>query len=280
MAEIAIVVTNEQRPDDRYQDGDILNAITDEVVAMTRLENMICHPREMGFTQYGTRPDGCLLELYLARICPFKFERVSATEVLRTNLDTLEPDLLGPTPNEAGERINVQEFLRRRLQHRSHSIFGAPGAERWYSGSKRRYTSATLDLAWADVEQHSNHRKADNLWFPWTETARRKYLILPTLPMRAEVASRAEGSEFHSMDGQPDYDPAIGPQLNWKRRVKMNWRELGFPIAATLDRAQVSDYRGIIEPQGSTGLIVKPRKSIWENREFLKPLGDNEFFVP
>lgn len=167
------------RPHPSYSDGDIL-------LARNRRQIRYCYAQQLssvkdaGFTRDGLRPSGTLFEVGQRNVCRFRMERVSRTECLRIELDTLVQTIVGPTMSPDGYFIHVQQFIDSRMKHPRHSLFGTPGREYWYEiHRKGPYPDhAMLDAWWAEIEARTVDRESDYPRFPFAPLQRRKYLAV------------------------------------------------------------------------------------------------------
>lgn len=175
MAELVLKVGsfNPGSPE-HYQDGDILCAFNQRRIRLVHSQH-ICKPKS--FTSNGLRQDGSLSEKFLSRTRQYKFERVGKDTVKRIVIATSEEEILGSTPNQQGEAIDVDLFVRRRLSHPNHMIFGSPGREVWYGGQVD-YQDSVLSDVWTDIEAGSAFREINYRLWPLTEKEKRTYLAL------------------------------------------------------------------------------------------------------
>ncbi len=180
-------------PDPRYQDGDIVCAWNGRMISQRHL-SIIADPRLLA---PGHRPVDSHCFDYYETLCMYKFERVSPTEMLRTNLHNLAevPELLGPIPNAKGEQVKMGLYLAHQLKSRHHKIFGVAGAEIWFGGVRKQKDPVRLDAIWAKVEARSGLLKADHLEFPVTDMEKRHFL-----PISIVEFSDAEMAEFLGSD--------------------------------------------------------------------------------
>lgn len=159
-------------PDPRYQDGDIVCAWNDRMVSQRHL-SILSHPRRLA---PGHRLVDSNTFDYCAALCKYKFERISRTEVRRTDRDDiLAIEVFSATPNIKGEQIHLEEFISRRLKHNNHRIFGTPGSEIWFGGN-RDYSTVRLDTIWDAITIREGLLKADHVEFPITDTEKRHFL--------------------------------------------------------------------------------------------------------
>jgi len=153
-----------------YQDGDIIDVFNRRRIRLAHAD-MICHPRiagkKVGGLLNGTQP---LLEKYYQRQSQYKWERVSRTEIKRTNLWTLAEVVYGSTPIEDPDRkghmihCHVDELFKFRLKSAKLPIFGEKDREIEYGGNLKR-DAATVELLWDDIEHDTPLRRADHdIW--------------------------------------------------------------------------------------------------------------------
>ena len=160
-----------------YQDGDIICGLSEVAIEFAHAQ-LICSLGSCPKNSDGLRPSQSLLHRYMAATSRYRFERVSTAEVVRVTLATGERETLSEAPNGAGEAIHVDEFVRRRVRHSRHKIFGLPGREIWYGGNAPR-DRVTIDYVFEDcIEPHSEHRQENCKAWPFTETEKRKALPL------------------------------------------------------------------------------------------------------
>jgi hypothetical protein len=194
-----------------YEDGDILCAFNRRAIRCVHAQH-ICHVKAA-----ARNGDGLLLLTHHARdwfehTHQYRFERISATEIRRTDLTTLAEDVLSGTPNEAGEHIDVPLFIERRKQQAGHYLFGTDGAEVWYGGSKD-FSHAKLDLVWIAIETKTPQREADFPDWPAGIQDLKSHLFLRMNDMDDDAA-------------QTLVAPAMdGPTVVSKRARKVSWRD-------------------------------------------------------
>ncbi len=91
----------------------------------------------------GLRDETTLNFLFCEMTKQYKMRRISNSEVERTRLFTKNLsvitrstvlDTLNDTANKNGERIDVPLYIKRRLKHDRHNIFGDIGREEWFGG--------------------------------------------------------------------------------------------------------------------------------------------------
>lgn len=257
MAELVLQI-QENHP--TYEEGDILCAFSDRRIGVVHASH-ICHPRQHGFTSDGLRARDTLLEVYQLKGYQYKFVRVSQTEVQRINLATLGMDILGPTPNKAGEYIDVRLFLERRLKHPSHTVFGIPGAEIWYGGR----WNPDVDNIWSEIEARTNKRRDDHRKWPLTDHERRVFLPIGTSDMPEQEASDLVEAIFDvDASGEIRRD-ANGAPLILKARANQIPRTLlmsriGGRLSLTQlrDKSLVKDLRDVMLDRAAM-VRAKPR---------------------
>ena len=148
-----------------FKNGDIIHAMNDLRIHYVHSQH-ICHKDKIGFTGAGLRPANSLTEMWLSKAMQYKFERISKSEVRRTELALLTSEVFSDKPNAKGEIIHVAEYIRRRLKHPKHLVFGVAGSEVWYGG-RTRGTTSVIDSIWSEIEHRTAYKKADYGKFPW-----------------------------------------------------------------------------------------------------------------
>lgn len=146
-----------------YQDGDIIHAPNNRQIGGVYIDH-ICDVRKTGFNSSGLRPDSLARE-QRESVYQYKMVRVSTDEVKRINLLTGEEDILSRTPNLKGEAIDVRLYLKNRLGHKGHAIFGEEGSEYWYGGRVDR-SKEKVDYVWNLIEGSTPLRRSDHKKWP------------------------------------------------------------------------------------------------------------------
>jgi len=155
-----------------YKDGDIVQAFSIEQTYYCHAQHK-CHVRNFGVTTDGTRTADPLLIKFLEKTRTYKFERVNSNEVLRTNLLTEEQKTLSTEMDADGERINVYQYVSRRLKDENHLMFRSSGLEYWY-GEERR--NVDVNSIWNDIETHTDFLQSDHIHFPLSDIEKRAFL--------------------------------------------------------------------------------------------------------
>jgi hypothetical protein len=172
VAEIVLKVGSVSADEKTPQDGDVVFAAGSRLIKQ-------CHAMHIAkptaFNTDGLRIPDTASEWYLERTRQYKFEAVSKTEVLRTDLRLMTSETISNVPNAQGEVIKLDAYLKNRLSASNHLIFGTPGNEVWYGG-KRLVSHADLDQVWLKYlnalgEDESNYR----LW-PLTPIEKKHFL--------------------------------------------------------------------------------------------------------
>jgi len=146
-----------------FEDGDILGAFNRRRIGIVYAD----HIGDVGNAGGGKlvhRIYDSIPRRLRNAIYQYEFRRVSTNFVKRINLLTDEEEIIGKTPNAKGETMNVPVFLKMRLNHERHAIFGSPGEEVWYGG-KTNTDETSVNNLWSIIEEHSSHRRKDyELW--------------------------------------------------------------------------------------------------------------------
>lgn len=239
-------------PDPMYQDGDIVVACNRRRTRHAHAE-MICHPRKAQRTSDGFIDASHHCRDWFEQTYRFRMDRVSATEVLRTDLVLGGSDLLSDTPNQKGERIDVREYLARRKASATYPLFGAPGTESWYGGTIRS-DNATLDRVWSAIETKTPLREVDHDVWPFTDHELRHFLILHT-----DDFTDAESESL--VAPEEDTTNPDAPVIVRKRRHHVPWRSLRDMSAARIqqieDRSQLIDIRRERKIVRAVAVVVK-----------------------
>ncbi len=107
----------------------------------------------------GLRDETTLNFLFCEMTKQYKMRRISNSEVERTRFFTKNItiitrstvlDTLNDTANKGGERIDVPLYIKRRLKHDRHNIFGDIGSEEWFGGGID-FSFETLSVFWDSV---------------------------------------------------------------------------------------------------------------------------------
>ncbi|MCY2967024.1 MAG: hypothetical protein NT069_25880, partial [Planctomycetota bacterium] len=135
MAEIAIKIGSSAV----YGDGDIVDAFSTRRIRAAWAE-MLCHPWRQRPTKHGLRPGNHCRDWFEATH-QFRFDRVARNWVTRIEIATGVQEIFGQLPNAAGEAIDVDLFVCRRLAEVApgggprRAMFGKLGREVWYGGT-------------------------------------------------------------------------------------------------------------------------------------------------
>ena len=211
----------------RYQDGDVVEAMSLDQIYMAHAE-MICNVSNFGFNTQGLRDIGTLLEKFEQSTKTYKFERLNSNDVKRTNLDTLEESVISTTPNTDGEAINVYQYLSRRLKSNRHKIFGSQGSEIWY-GKSKTYDSSIITSVWNDIETDTANLQVNNRNWPFTPREKTGFVCINTSGRdytgesftRVELSGETVASRAASVIEDPpeeipeEYDPVILAKRQW-----------------------------------------------------------------
>jgi hypothetical protein len=132
-----------------------------------------CHVRNFGVATDGTRIADPLLIKFLEKTRTYKFERVNSNDVIRTNLLTEEQKTLSTNIDADGERIDVYQYVSRRLKNKNHLIFRLNGLEYWYGETR---SDIDVDAVWNDIETHTDFLQSDHIHFPLADIEKRMFL--------------------------------------------------------------------------------------------------------
>ena len=227
-------------PDQKhYQDGDIVTAMSDVQIEYCHAE-MICHVDKAGVNSVGLRDVDSLLHRYMAKTSRHKFIRLNSNEVKRINLLTNEEDIIGET-------MDVAQFLRRRLKHGRHKIFGSEqGQEIWYGGNAPRDRDHS-DVLWSEIEGHSDNLKADCCNWPFTPIEKRHFLPVNCCGYKhgevVEVSDGTCGEKTCSVkvEGEPDEDGRSTQVMIAKKKWQVPYWDLDTELSIDIDDVRNTD---------------------------------------
>ena len=250
MAEM-ILWSSVKRPPPAYQDGDILHCFTNRRIRWTWAEE-ICAIRHFGFTLDGLRPPS-LAWKYRQHTHRYRFIRVSRNEVERYDTVTGLTELFSERPNHKGHYIHLAYYLRQRVVHPHHVIFGTPGHEEWYGGHKD-FSNPAMDRIWQDIEADSVYQEKNFLNFPLSPREKQITVVFSIPDLSDLEASRYERIVQVPLDGE-------AMKIVYKREFYVPYWELPF-VNIENSRANdvTTDYRkhlveGVI-PQSNMGVLV------------------------
>lgn len=224
-----------------YMDGDVIQCYPFQETLLAKAQ-YICRPKHFGYNSSGLRDLDTLLEKYEKRVNKYKFERVSSTEALRTNLITQEQTLLSPIPNAQGESILVQALLDRMLNRSNHRVFGNNnGEEIWYFDSIHIFDNTEkIDEIWGIIETETGILKSENLKKDFTPTEMQTKLILDCTGYLEETyreiskptAIKRESSITTRVD---ENDDTAQTNLVAKRKWKIPYKDLSSSLEINID---------------------------------------------
>lgn len=219
MAELIIKI-GDNDGENGYKDGDVLCAFNSRRIKACHAE-MICHVKHQPFNRDGLNPVGSLAQHWFENTHKYKFERISTNEIRRTNLLTLEEDILSNTPNQAGEAMDVPSYIERQVRHERHRIFGSLGNEIWYGG-KIDTSMEKIDAVWQKIEEQSPLREIDHRLWPLGNEDKKQFLALPVddFDDATAVAYESPLMEVVSEDGK------LKDKVLRRRNYSVDWRPL------------------------------------------------------
>lgn len=151
-----------------YLDGDILCAFSRLRIRCVHAEH-ICHIKHTRTTSEGLRPINSLAAKFLEATQQYKTRRIGKAAVERVNLFTGDVEEL--------DFPHLEEYLRRRLLHERHRIFGRKGREVWFGGESR-VTHTVMDNVWNAIETDTPHREATHRRWPLGRMDKRHHLAI------------------------------------------------------------------------------------------------------
>lgn len=248
MAELVLKVGD--YPDAKgYQDGDIICAFNQRRIRCTHAQ-YICHIRDTAFNGDGLNVDG-IARKYQEFTYQYKFERVSEKEIKRIELSSMKEEVFSNIPNVKGEHIYVAEYIRRRLLHSIHRIFGTKDNEFWYGGNTD-VSNTIMDNVWTMIEADTVNRESDFTLWPLTVIEKRGFLGL-----KINDFSEAEAMLFVESEYKTIGEEKI---LQKKRRRSIDWQSLILPASKSdiQDKTKSVDIREQFTLNKVTQINTKP----------------------
>lgn len=196
--------------DPQYQDGDIVEAFSEERVLRMYAEQLCV---------------GWLREEYLKASSRYVFQRVGSF-VERHDQVTGQTDVLGVVPNAKGEYINVEQFLSGKRE-----LFGSTGSERWYGG----VSDASYGAIWDQIEALSALRRSNYHHWPLTDIEKRHFLPISCCGT-GELSHGTACSRLESV-----YSDDEQPQLLHKRRWRVPYWDLTQSLGIDVDEVRNGD---------------------------------------
>jgi|GEM_PF-5208525 len=236
------------------KDGDVIAALNRRAVRCVHAQRL-CHPWDGAINTDGYLVPGTHVESLFDVTHEYKIERISQTEIRRTNRLTGEIVVLSNTPIEDPTRpghmiaCHVREFFAARKRHRARNgatkkpIFGSEGAEVLYDG-KIDLSHAKLDLVWAAITQHTGRLESEQEFqlFPWGRDDIRSHLAVRTVDFtEAEAQGFVAPQIQRDASGNPVLD-ANGDEIKIaERNITVDWRtailgDLSVTEAQVLDK--------------------------------------------
>jgi hypothetical protein len=167
-----VVKVNDGSSPSSYRDGDIVQAFSMQQIYYCHAQHK-CHVNNFGLTTDGSRSADPLLIKFLEKTRTYKFERVNSNDVLRTNLVTDEQKTINTNMDADGDRINVYQYVSRRLKNKNHLMFRSNGLEYWYGKNR---VDIDVDSIWSDIETHTDFLQSDHIHFPLSVAEKRMFL--------------------------------------------------------------------------------------------------------
>ncbi len=237
-----------------YEDGDILAAFNDHRIQGVHAEH-ICHIDNAGGGVNVHRSADTLAEDLLSITSQYKFERISITEVRRTDLTTRDEEIFDDTPRVVdgkNQQMDVRQFVERRLKHHRHSMFGTAGAERWYGG-RRDISQAKVDLVWTAIEAKSANLQSDATLWPAGIQDLKEHLALRVDDFDDATSNSIVVPDEEQTGVDKNGDPII--VTHSKRLNSVDWRNISELSADTKESA---DDKGIsVDGRDSDPLVIE-----------------------
>jgi hypothetical protein len=248
--------------DAEYQDGDIIEAFSDEHIKFIHAQE-ICHLRYLPLNEDKLNPRNTIQEDFHITLSEFKFERLNQNTIQRTNQFTGDIDIIGKNPNAKGEYMDVPGFIARQKTFPNHKMFGTNSHEVWYGGVIK---IDNVDLVWDKIEEKTPHRKVNYKTMPLKSHEKKTFLALPI-----EDFTKEEAAEMGQGESE-EYLDEIGKNVTrilQKRVHKINYHAILSPqqLADALDTTKELDLRLELAPLSKQLKIRKPNKANGNNNQ-------------
>ena len=222
MAELAIKIGDSAG----YVDGDILCAFSDNRISQVHIEKL-CNVKLAGGGVSAHRDANHIAFDFLLETSKYRFDRVSESEVVRTTLETSVTVTLDNTPQEIDgsmQGMDVALFVSRRLNHPAHRIFGVPGAEIWFGGT-RAISSVELSAVWDAIETKTANVRSDESFSLWPVGAQDLKASFFISSDDFDLAAAEQLVQSVYADEDP-VDPDLSQELLSKRARYVEWRDI------------------------------------------------------
>lgn len=167
MAELLIKVGD----GDQTSDGDCLLAFSDLNISATHVQHA-CKVNPDDFNDSGLVGKQSLAWHLKANTRQFRFDRISPSEVTKTNLWTNEIVQIDP-------KENVRKLVRSKRKDEKCLVFGEDGQETWFEG-RTEYSQQSINRLWDKIEERTGRIRTEErmtLW-PFGRMEIRSYLAL------------------------------------------------------------------------------------------------------
>ena len=236
-----IVKINDGPSETSCKDGDIVQAFTLDEIYLHHAQNK-CNVRNFALTTDGMRSPHPLLLKFFEKTKTYKFERLNSNEVRRTNLLTDEQDILSTIPNADGEKIDVYQYVVKKIKNKNHSIFRENGLEYWYAKERN---NIDINAVWNDIETHTGFLQSDHTRFPFSDIEKRRFAAINTSgrSYTGESFTRVElsGDTVHArqsvaVEDYPEILPEdFEPVILAKRRWFVPYWDLSTALGSSVD---------------------------------------------
>ena len=236
-----IVKINDGPSETSCKDGDIVQAFTLDEIYLHHAQNK-CNVRNFALTTDGMRSPHPLLLKFLEKTKTYKFERLNSNEVRRTNLLTGEQDILSTIPNADGKKIDVYQYVTKKIKNKNHSIFRENGLEYWYAKERN---NIDINAVWNDIETHTGFLQSDHTRFPFSDIEKRRFAAINTSgrSYTGESFTRVElsGDTVHArqsvaVEDYPEILPEdFEPVILAKRRWFVPYWDLSTALGSSVD---------------------------------------------
>ena len=239
---------------DPFDDGDVLQAFNKRMIQWVHAQHVFW-PRVNGRRVGGLQAVGYpLLEQSLALCSQYKWERVSESEVCRTNLRTGSVVTYGskpvPDPDDPEQEIflHVREHFRHKHDSGKTPLFGQMNREIEYGGSIAS-DSGTVGKVWDAIEAATDlKRTAFNRWPAGTNDLKEFLFVC------VDDFDDDEARELESPLTEPapiTDDDGTGERVVRERKHGVDWRRYVLPsVSSLVSAADIENPKRTIDIRG------------------------------
>lgn len=214
----ALIVNTGLNPNNGFCDGAIINAISNRRCLWVHAQH-ICNLNKTGYAKYGRRPIYSLAYMWWDAVSQYRFMRVHRDWVIRHEIATGKWEIFGKRPTiDKKQAIEVDLFIRNRLRHKNHRIFGEPGREVWHGGKTDNSLQGTMKV-WDFIEKMTKYRRENFNWWPFGSMDKVSHLCLNVDQLDDQMANVFVAQKYEKPMVLVPWRTL--PRMNYSRRQKV-----------------------------------------------------------